>query len=189
MQTLSLEGFTSLVRSRRTNLVMDAERAVPAELVEQLCALAMWAPNHKRTWPWRFAMFTGAGRARLGDGFVDDIAESGTGDPEKMARTRRKYLRAPVVLVIGSAASDKATTHRENMLAVAAGIQNMLLAATAVGLATYWESPPRADSRRVLALCQFEPDTHLVGVIYLGWPIADVATPSRPAAVVTLVDG
>ena len=33
----------------------------------ELCGLVTWAPNHKKTWPWRFALFTGDGRARLGD--------------------------------------------------------------------------------------------------------------------------
>jgi malonate-semialdehyde dehydrogenase (acetylating)/methylmalonate-semialdehyde dehydrogenase len=36
-------------------------------VVEKLCDLAQWAPNHKRTWPWRFALVEGDGRARLGE--------------------------------------------------------------------------------------------------------------------------
>ena len=58
---VDLARYEQLVSSRRTSLRMDPERAVPPELIERLCRLASWAPNHKKTWPWRFAVFTGAG--------------------------------------------------------------------------------------------------------------------------------
>ena len=43
-----------VIRSRRTHLLMDPADEVPPELIERLIDLATWAPNHKRTWPWRF---------------------------------------------------------------------------------------------------------------------------------------
>ena len=49
--------FAHLVRARRTSMLVHGQRPVPRDLVEQLCELAQWAPNHKRTWPWRFALF------------------------------------------------------------------------------------------------------------------------------------
>ena len=57
--TQTFEDFAGLVRSRRTHMLVDRERDVPVELVSELCELATWAPNHKKTWPWRFALFTG----------------------------------------------------------------------------------------------------------------------------------
>ena len=62
--------FAALVHARRTNMKVDKERAVPRELVEQLCELAQWAPNHKRTWPWRFCFVTD-GRDRFGNVIAD----------------------------------------------------------------------------------------------------------------------
>jgi nitroreductase len=188
MAAPSLDELTSLITARRTNLLVDQGREVPVELVERLCALATWAPNHKRTWPWRFALFTGDARARLGEAFADDMAEVGFGDEFKVNKTRSKYLRTPAALVIGSAAHEKPALQRENLHAVAAGIQNILLGATAAGLATYWGSPPLNDSKRVLAMCEFDPDVHLLGVIYLGWPGADVAVPERPPIALTVID-
>ena len=52
-----------IIRRRRTSMSVLADREVPTELVHELCSLAQWAPNHKRTWPWRFALCTEIGRA------------------------------------------------------------------------------------------------------------------------------
>jgi nitroreductase len=57
--TQTFDEFADLVRSRRTHMLVDRDRDVPPELVGELCELATWAPNHKKTWPWRFALFTG----------------------------------------------------------------------------------------------------------------------------------
>lgn len=189
----TLSELTELIHRRRTSLLVDKERPVPVELVRELCDLAQWAPNHKRTWPWQFALYTGDARQRLGDAFADDLVDDGfddpeTGDPGKVAKTRTKYLRAPAILVVGSAAHPKENLQRENLHAVAAGLQNLLLGATAAGLASYWGSPPLNDSKRVLEMSGFDPDTHIVGVVYLGWPSAAVATPERPPLPLTVVD-
>ena len=62
----ALDALDALVRARRTSMLVD-DRPVPHDLVTRLCELATWAPNHKRTWPWRFALLEGAARARLGE--------------------------------------------------------------------------------------------------------------------------
>lgn len=175
-----LETFSELVRSRRTSMVVDHERSVPPELIDHLCGLATWAPNHKRTWPWRFASFRGDARLRLGEAFVTDMLERGVGDEGKHVKTLTKYARTPAVLVVGCAAHDHPTFHDENRDAVAAGVQNLLLGATAAGLASFWSTAPLVDSPRALELCGFEPDVRIVAVIYLGWPTSRPEPPERP---------
>jgi nitroreductase len=176
-----------LIRRRRTSMVVDRDRPVPAELVAELCELAQWAPNHKRTWPWRFALVTGDARARLGDAIADAMQAYGD-PPEKVAKTRTKYLRTPATLVVGSAPGDTDLRTAENRDAVAAGIQNLLLAATARGLATYWGSCAKGANDVVAELCDFEPGTHISALIYLGWAAGDAAPPPRPPASVVVVD-
>jgi nitroreductase len=174
------DDFSELVRSRRTSMIVDQGRDVPLEIVEELCALASWAPNHKKTWPWRFAVFTGDGRRRLGDTMADEMERSGFGDDTKRAKTRTKYLRTPVTLVVGCAAHDNEMLHAENRDAVAAGIQNVLLGATALDLASFWSTPAITRPPAVLELCGFAPDDRLVGMIYLGWATQNCPTPERP---------
>lgn len=179
--TIGIDDLTALVHARRTHMLVDKNRPVDPALIERLCELATWAPNHKRTWPWRFALCVGDGRARLGEAYVADMIDTGQGDEGKRTKTLTKYLRAPAVMVVGAAAHASAHLHAENRDAVAAGIQTFLLGATTCGLASFWSSPPVTVSPRVNELCGFDPDTRGIGVVYLGWPISSVPAPARPA--------
>jgi len=179
---VDLTSLSELVRSRRTSMLVDPNRPVEAELIDRLCELAVWAPNHKRTWPWRFASFSGDARLRLGEAFAHDMTSRGVGDDGKRAKTRTKYGRTPAVLVVGCTAHDHPTFHDENRDAVAAGIQNLLLGATAAGLSSFWSTPPLIDAPTVLDLCGFGRDTRIVAVIYLGWPDREREPGERPPA-------
>ena len=160
-------------------MLVDKEREVPDELVKELCELAMWAPNHKRTWPWRFAHLSGEARARYGDTIADALAIAGK-DEATVAKTRTKFLRTPSILVVGSDSGDSEIRTAENRDAVAAGVQNILLAGTARGLATYWGSCPEEAQEVVAAFCGFDSDTRIVGNIYLGWASSWPDAPARP---------
>lgn len=169
-------------------MLVDHAADVPVALVEQLCELASWAPNHKRTWPWRFAVFTGDGRRRLGETMVADMVDADFGDEGKRLKTAGKYLRTPATLVVGCGPHDNPMLHVENRDAVAAAIQNLLLAATSMGLATFWSTPALSEPPRVLDLCGFDAGDRVVGIIYLGWAEQSCDAPERPPVELTVVD-
>ena len=181
------DQFAELARSRRTSMVVDHDREVPVDVVTELCELATWAPSHKRTWPWQFALFRGDARARLGEQIADSMEQRGD-LPEKVSKTRTKYLRTPATLVVASTPGDTELRTAENRDAAAAGVQNILLGATAHGLASYWSSCPKGANDTVVELCGFEPASHIVAIIYLGWAGDSVATPERPPVKVRVVD-
>jgi nitroreductase len=183
------DEFSKLVRSRRTSMIVDRAREVPLDLIAELCGLATWAPNHKKTWPWRFAVFTGAGRAQLGDTMADEMERAAFGDDVKRAKTRAKYLRTPAILVVGCTADVNELLHAENRDAVAAGIQNVLLGATTLGLASFWSTPALTRPESVLDLCEFDPDDRLVAIIYLGWATQECAAPERPPIRIAHITG
>ncbi len=168
-------------------MMVDRSKAVPDATIERLCDLAQWAPNHKRTWPMRFAHCTGEGRAQLGEAFVTDMIATSTGDVPKRDKTKTKYLRAPSILVVGCAPPVSMNLVADDRDSVAAGIQTLLLGATALGLATFWSTAPVSSPTTVNALCGFEPAVRVVGVVYLGWPVDEVETPNRPTARITQV--
>ena len=182
--TTTFDDFAELARSRRTHMLVDREHEVPIELIEQLCELGTWAPCHKKTWPWKFAIFTGNGRSRLGEAFVDDMCELGVGDEGKRLKTLTKYARTPATLVVGCEPHDHPTFHAENRDAVSAAIQNVLLGATAAGLSSFWSTAPIIDSPRALELCGFDPADRIIGIIYLGWPNATLDAPERPEPII-----
>jgi nitroreductase len=185
----TFDQLAAVIRGRRTSMLVDPECEVPVALAQQLCELASWAPSHKRTWPWNFAMFTGDGRRRLGETMVADMVDAEFGDEGKRLKTATKYLRTPAILVVGCEPHDNELLHQENRDAVAAAIQNLLLGATAIGLATFWSSPALPNAPRVLELCGFEPDDRIVGIIYLGWAERMSEAPQRPSIDLTVIDG
>jgi len=179
--------FFDLVRARRTQLVMDVDKAVDRATIEQLCTAAVWAPNHQLTWPWVFAVFTGEARRRLGEAAAD--AMQARGDAEmKVAKTRTKYLRAPVIVVVGSLSGESELQTEENRDAVSAGIQNMLLGATSLGLASFWSSAPKGANDAIGGVCGFPAGTHITGVLYFGWPAREPNPGERPPAAITWFD-
>jgi nitroreductase len=184
-----LATFTDLATRRRTSLLIDRQRPVPDDLVLRLCRLATWAPNHKKTWPWRFSVLTGDARVRLGELTAQQLIDEGVTKEAKLEKARGKYLRAPtIVMVAARPHHDDHELDAENLHAVAAGVQNFLLGATAAGLASFWASgaPLRADS--VKELCGFDLDDRLVALIYLGWPTGTVEIPDRPEPDVRFLD-
>lgn len=182
-----LEALGSLIRRRRTSLLVDRERAVPGPLVDELLELACWAPNHHRTWPWRFAVVTGDARRRLGELVAAYEVRHGA-SPERCARAATKYLRSPVVLLVGQA-HDPHPVHRiEDRDAVAAAVQNLLLGATAAGLASHWATGTWMDDAAVKAFAGLADDDDLVALVYLGWPAGECTAVARPAPVVTRRD-
>jgi nitroreductase len=182
------DDLAELIRNRRTSMLVDKERPVPRDIVCQLCDLAQWAPNHKRTWPWRFAIAEGPARSRLGTVIADAMQAHGD-PPEKVDKTRTKYLRTPLTLVVGAAPGDSDLRTAENRDAVAAGVENILLGATAHGLASYWSTCPNGANDVVVELCGFEPGTHITALIYLGWASTQLQAPARPAPDVHVIDG
>lgn len=178
---MSFDEFSELVIARRTDLVMDQERSVDIQLVEKLCTVAAWAPNHQKTWPWLFGVFTGDGRRALGE--VTAEAMQARGDAEqKVTKTRTKYLRSPVLLVVGTAPGESELQTQENRDAVAAGIQTLLLGATVMGLSSFWSSCPKGANEAVAAHCGWPTGTHITAMIYLGWATVTLPDRERPAA-------
>ena len=69
----------------------------------------------------------------------------------------------------------------EKMLAAAAATQNLLLAATGLGLAAMWRTGPAALDPDVKAFLGLAPDQRLIGFIYVGCPFNAPLPTSRPS--------
>ncbi|HWJ62046.1 MAG TPA: nitroreductase [Acidimicrobiales bacterium] len=177
-----------VIRSRRTSLQMDPEDPVPDELISLLIELATWAPNHKRTWPWRFTVITGAARHRLGEALAVVAPDLGV-PPDKVAKLRTKYARSPAVVLVWVKVDPQPVRAKEDRDAVAAAVQNLLLAATSFGLGNYWATVPEVLEDCVRRFAHLDDEHDLVALVYLGWPTGTAAVPERPEPEVTWLDG
>lgn len=183
-----IDAVDGVIRQRRTSLLVDPERRISDETICELLDAAMWAPNHKRTWPWSFTVLRGRARARLGEALAE--AARGTDMSEaRIAKLPGKYLRSAAVLLVWVRRSpDDPVRDREDAYATAAAVQTLLLAATARGLGSFWASiaDPLVPATRSVAGV---PDDHdLVALVYLGHPTSEVAVPPRPEPEVDWLD-
>ncbi len=176
------------IKQRNSNAFMS-DREVPEQLIREILDAAVCTPAHYRTNPWRFLVIRGAGRNRFGD-FMADRLIPGMEDPaspENVAylnKIRKKPLRAPVIIAAGAAKSldcPKALMV-EDVAAVSAACQNILLAADALGLSAIWRTGSLAYDRDTVAFLGFAPDTELVGFVYLGYAAKNMPPKPRESA-------
>jgi len=146
--------------------------ALPRETIEKLLNAAVQAPNHYKVRPWRFVVLTGEGRDKLGIVMAASQRDRHPDFPrEAFDKTRGLPLRAPVLIAVGAdKPSEEKVLEIENVSAVAAACQNLLLAAEALGLGAKWRTGEWARNAKVKEFLGFTPDQHIVGFIYVGIP-------------------
>ena len=163
------------IRTRRTAGKIRAD-VPPREVIEELLEAATWAPNHRLNEPWRFFVLAGESRERFGELMAADICgERADVDAAKRAdiylSQQKKATRSPVIIAV---ACDPPSSSRidpvEDVCAVACGVQNMMLAAHARGLATKWSSGQACYSPAIKSFFGLTPDHQILGYIYLGYP-------------------
>ena len=157
---------------------------VPREVIEKLLSAAVQAPNHFRVRPWRFVVLTGAGRERLGAAleasFVSRFPEA---PAEAAQKERQKPLRAPLVIAAAvDLPAEPKVDEIENLCAVAAACQNLLLAATDLGLGGIWRTGETVRDPQIKHFLGIAPEQPLIGFLYLGYPeVTEVNFPERPS--------
>lgn len=126
------------------------------------------APTHHLTEPWRFIVLGGDERLRLGEAWSAGAAAEGQ-DPEKF---KDKGLRAPVIIcVIGRPKHHlPKVVEVEEHHAVGAAMQNMLLAAHALGLGAMIRTGAAGFYDEVREYLKLGKDEYVAGFIYVGYP-------------------
>lgn len=153
---------------------------VPRELVEQVLAAAVQAPNHFKVRPWRFVVLTGDARSRLGEVLACSLQKRNPDAPASVLDAERaKPLQAPVIIAVAvDLPGEPRVVELENICAVSAAVQNLLLAAHALGLGAKWRSGQFCFDPDVKTFLGFDPQQPLIALVNLGFP--DNARPPVP---------
>jgi nitroreductase len=152
------------IRSRRTHKVYGAEPVDRATL-DELFALARWAPNHHLTSPWRFRVLGSEARERL----------KTCAGPEGA-----KLDRAPTLVVASVIQTGDPRQDEEDMLSAACAIYIVMLGAHARGLANYWRTPAVLRTQAGCAAVGMGDDERFLGLIHLGPKRQEQPPPTRP---------
>ncbi len=172
-----------IIKARRTIGAMQ-DKDVSEDAINLMLEAGTWAPNHKKTEPWKFRVFTGDSRVRLGDE-MERIMKQKTAHLseeealKKTTKAKKGPLRAPVIIAVAVSPSGK-VPEIEEISAVAASIQNMLLVAEEQGLATIWRTGEIVYQTELNDFLSLEEDDKLLGLIYVGHPNKEASSKRIP---------
>ena len=179
------------IRQRRSIGKMTEQRPT-REQIERLLEAATHAPNHHKVEPWKFLVLAGKARVELGTVMAESLAarmEETTSEKAQalLNKERNKLLRSPVVIaVVAERPRLPKVIEVENIAAVAAAVQNMLLTAEEMGLACMWRTGDAAYDPRVKKWLGLSLEEHIVAFVYVGYPaIPRLERHPIPAAVKT----
>jgi nitroreductase len=148
------------------------EPAPSAEQREAIFRAALRVPDHGQLRPWRFLLVEGDNRIAIGN-IIAEVEAQCYGVQTEAQRNKAvgRLLRAPLVLLIVAHVTLHAKIPDiEQMMSVAAAVQNMLLAAHALGIGAMWRSGMVTYERLLAEKLGLTADEHLLGFLYLGTP-------------------
>jgi coenzyme F420-0:L-glutamate ligase / coenzyme F420-1:gamma-L-glutamate ligase len=184
------------IRTRRS-LRQLSERPVPRELIDRALELTCLAPAPHHTRPWRYVVVSpGESRERLaslmGDAWRADLERDGHPQDliaKLLAESRRRITTAPALVLSCLTHEglrdwpDERRARNEWAMAqqsAGAGMQNLMLAAHALGLASYWISAPLFAPEAVREALSLPEDFVAQAFVVLGYPAHGIAAKARP---------
>ena len=133
-----------LIEKRRSVFpVQYNDKPIAKADIEKLLEAANWAPNHKKTEPWRFKVLTGGSKARLGE-FLSNKYQEVDANPKqiKIKKLKENPSKAAAIIAICMQRDpNESLPEWEEVAATAMAVQNMWLCATEMGIGSYWSSP------------------------------------------------
>lgn len=170
-----LEMMTAVMMGRRT-VKQFLPQPVDRETLQQLIEVAVWAPNHRLNEPWRFYVLSDGARAQLAQiasGITQrKILEAG-GEAavaeRKGTEAGAAWLGVPTLLYITYLTDPNPELNLENYGAVCCAIQNLTLAAHAMGIGTSWSSGAVAAAPELHALVGASAGEQMAGLFRVGY--------------------
>jgi nitroreductase len=161
------------------------ENAPTREHLAQVLQAAVRAPDHGRLRPWRFMLIEGQQRRKFGELLASSALRRVPGLSEgDLQRERDKAVRAPLIIVtVCRVVPGTKVPAVEQILAVGAATQNLLLGLHALGYAAAWKTGEAAYDTELKKALGLAADDHIIGFVYAGGGAGASTPPSKPASV------
>ena len=141
---------------------------------------ANWAPSALNRQQWEFLVVTGKKILEMGESYrstLDEYLSHWDTSPMRDFITRDEFVRfaktyggAPVVIVVLTPVDEMPNFHKANIESASAAMENLLLAATALGLGTCWMTGPLRDEETLRRILRIPDEKEIVAVTPLGYP-------------------
>ena len=174
MEATTVTSTVDVIRTRRSVAqakLVDGPALDHREVVEAVES-ARWAPNHKRTEPWRFYLLDDDRKERLANLWGEQLERTGSA-PERASAKRDDWANAPGVVIVTSTSRPEAdeVMRLEDYAATACAVQNLCLHLWSKGVATKWSTAGVTEHEGFWPLLgHAEPpaDTRVVSVLFYG---------------------
>ncbi|MBB4504131.1 nitroreductase [Rhizobium johnstonii] len=161
--------------------------------IEEILRLASRVPDHGKIAPWRFIVYRGEQRVRLGEELLTLALQTKPDLSEEMIQVERsRFTRAPVVVAVVSKAGPHIKIPEwEQLMSAGALCFNVILAANANGYVANWLTEWFAYDERAHPLLGVGADEKVAGFIHIGSTTFPAIERPRPelADTVTWVGG
>jgi len=178
--TTSVVAFLKTRKSASAK-AMGSPGPTPEQL-RQILEIAVRVPDHGKLTPWRFILFEGDARSRIGAHFRGRWKELNPSHGEDtLAFHQALFMRAPVVIaVVSRAAPHPKIPEWEQTLSSAAVCMNVLHAASALGIGAQWQTDWPAYDPEMAKAMGLVPPERIAGFIYLGTSTVPLEDRPRP---------
>lgn len=174
--------FFDVVKNRRAVRQYKPDMVSKEDIIKILDA-GNWAPSGRNLQQWDFIVVTGDKKNQMGESYRA-IAETYTAGWEPAAREKfigyaRSFGNAPLIIVVLTDASEVPAVRKMNLESGSAAMENMVLAARALGLGTCWMTGPLQDEQAIRRILSIPETKEIVAITPLGYPLEFPPAPSR----------
>lgn len=166
----SIKTLQEIISQRKSSFPKDyTDKDIPLEIIEEILKFAVLAPNHKRTKPWRFKIFKGEEKKKLGEE-LQHLYKKRTPESnflqKKYDDIGEKVNQTNAIISIVCSHSTL-VPEWEEIATVSMAVQNLYLLCTAYGIGCYWSTPSwTTDLGEFLQTSEYQK---CLGLFYMGY--------------------
>lgn len=163
----------TIVERRSVSWAKMNGQKIEDDVVRGLLELAHWAPTHGRTEPWMFYVYSGAALTAFGKAHAD-IYWAHTAEDKRMQATYEKLEHnvdkaSHVVVAVMKRGANPKIPVLEEIAAASAAVQNVLLGAQALGIASFWSTGGMTLQPGLKTYLELGEEDMVLGLIFLGY--------------------
>lgn len=158
----------AIIENRKSSYPKDfSSKKISEKTLHKILDSADFAPNHKRTIPWRFEIFQGEEKSELAVELAKAyVSNSDASLSEKKIKSiQEKFDKTDAIITISVNYSGK-VAQWEELAATAMAVQNMYLTCHVHNIGCYWSTPKEAENLK--EFLKLEDNQMCLGLFYMG---------------------